>query len=79
VVRTAVALDPNTHTLLTEVHVPNPDDALRPGMSLQVKFGFDRTGFPAIPSAAVVIHFIPLRSTFAQTEARPMGCQATVT
>jgi multidrug efflux pump subunit AcrA (membrane-fusion protein) len=55
VVHTAEALDPSTHTLLTEVHVPNPDGALRPGMSLQVRFGFDRTGYPAIPSAAVVL------------------------
>jgi multidrug efflux pump subunit AcrA (membrane-fusion protein) len=56
VVRTADALDPNTRTLLTEVHVPNPDNALRPGMYLQVKFTFDRSILPVvIPSAAVVI------------------------
>jgi RND family efflux transporter MFP subunit len=56
VARTADALDPATRTLLTEVHVPNPDDVLRPGMYLQVKFTFDRTVFPVmIPSAAVVI------------------------
>ena len=53
-VRTANALDPNTRTLLTEVHVPNPDDALRPGMYLQVKFVFDRQALPIIiPSAAL--------------------------
>ena len=56
VARTADALDPNTRTLLTEVHVPNPENDLRPGMYLQVKFTFDRTVFPVmIPSAAVVI------------------------
>jgi RND family efflux transporter MFP subunit len=56
VARTADALDPNTRTLLTEVHVPNPYNALRPGMYLQVKFNFDRSIFPVlIPSAAVVI------------------------
>ncbi len=56
VARTADALDPNTRTLLTEVHVPNPDNALRAGMNLQVKFTFDRNVFPVmIPSAAVVI------------------------
>ena len=56
VARTADALDQNTRTLLTEVHVPNPDNALRPGMYLQVKFTFDRNVFPVmIPSAAVVI------------------------
>ncbi len=56
VARTADALDPNTRTLLTEVHVANPDNALRPGMYLQVKFTFDRSIFPVmIPSAAIVI------------------------
>lgn len=56
VARTADALDPNTRTLLTEVHVPNPNGDLRPGMYLQVKFTFDRNVFPVvIPAAAVVI------------------------
>ena len=54
VTRTADALDPNTRTLLTEVDVPNPSDALRPGMYLQVKFVFARQIFPVmIPSAAL--------------------------
>src|SRR5439155_5263901 len=54
VTRTANALDPNTRTLLTEVDVPNPEDALRPGMYLQVKFVFDRKIFPLmIPAAAL--------------------------
>ena len=54
VTRTADALDPNTRTLLTEVQVPNPDNALRPGMYLQVKFVFDRN-IPSvlIPAAAL--------------------------
>ena len=53
--RTANALDPNTRTLLTQVDVPNPNDALRPGMYLQVKFVAARAA-PAvlIPSAALV-------------------------
>ena len=53
--RTATALDPNTRTLLTQVDVPNPDAALRPGMYLMVKFITDRAS-PAvlIPSAALV-------------------------
>jgi RND family efflux transporter MFP subunit len=56
VARTADALDLNTRTLLTEVHVPNPNNDLRPGMYLQVKFTFDRSIFPVvIPAAAVVI------------------------
>ena len=42
-------------TLLTQVDVPNPDGALRPGMYLQVKFVAARAA-PAvlIPSAALV-------------------------
>jgi RND family efflux transporter MFP subunit len=55
VTRTANALDPNTRTLLTEVDVPNPKDALRPGMYLQVKFVTARTAPSVlIPSAALV-------------------------
>lgn len=54
VTRTADALDTNTRTLLTQVDVPNPNDALRPGMYLQVKFAFDRQVFPLmIPSVAL--------------------------
>jgi RND family efflux transporter MFP subunit len=54
VTRTADALEPNTRTLLTEVQVPNPDNALRPGMYLQVKFVFDRNFAPIlIPAAAL--------------------------
>ncbi|HEV3022645.1 MAG TPA: efflux RND transporter periplasmic adaptor subunit [Pirellulales bacterium] len=56
VTRTANALDPATRTLLTEVQVANPNDALRPGMFLQVKFQSPR-GQSAllIPSAAILI------------------------
>ena len=46
VTRTADALDPNTRTLLTQVDVSNPDNVLRPGMYLQVKFVFDRHAVP---------------------------------
>jgi RND family efflux transporter MFP subunit len=54
VTRTADALDPTTRTLLTEVDVPNPDNVLRPGMYLQVKFVFDRNVAPVlIPAAAL--------------------------
>jgi RND family efflux transporter MFP subunit len=55
VTRTANALDANTRTLLTQVDVPNPDGALRPGMYLQVKFVVARaTPSVLIPSAALV-------------------------
>jgi RND family efflux transporter MFP subunit len=54
VTRTADALDANTRTLLTEVQVQNPDNALRPGMYLQVQFVFDRGEATAlIPAAAL--------------------------
>jgi RND family efflux transporter MFP subunit len=54
VTRTANALDPNTRTLLTQVDVPNPKEALQPGMYLQVKFVFERKIFPLmIPAAAL--------------------------
>jgi RND family efflux transporter MFP subunit len=54
VTRTADALDPATRTLLTEVQVDNPDNVLRPGMYLQVKFTLDRASVPVvIPAAAL--------------------------
>jgi RND family efflux transporter MFP subunit len=55
VTRTANALDPNTRTLLTEVDVANPKDALRPGMYLRVNFVAVRDTPPVIiPSAALI-------------------------
>ena len=36
VTRSARSLDPDLHTMLTEVQVPNPDGALLPGMYVQV-------------------------------------------
>jgi RND family efflux transporter MFP subunit len=55
VTRTANALDSNTRTLLTQIDVPNPKDALRPGMYLQVKFVIPRdTPSVLVPSAALV-------------------------
>ena len=54
VTRMADSLDPSTRTLLTEVDVPNPDNVLRPGMYLQVKFVFDRNAMPVmVPAAAL--------------------------
>jgi RND family efflux transporter MFP subunit len=54
VTRTTDALDPNTRTLLAEVDVPNPDNVLRPGMYLQVRFVFDRNVMPVmVPAAAL--------------------------
>jgi RND family efflux transporter MFP subunit len=62
VTRTADALDPTTRTLRTEVQVANPENALRPGMYLQVKFVFSNEQKAVlIPSAAVVTRAGALR------------------
>jgi RND family efflux transporter MFP subunit len=54
VTRTADALDLSTRTLLTEVQVPNPDGALRPGMYLQVQFLFERKSPTVLVPAAAL-------------------------
>jgi RND family efflux transporter MFP subunit len=56
VVRTANALDPASRTLLVEIHVPNPDGALLPGMYARVELISARPGAPLlIPSEALVV------------------------
>jgi RND family efflux transporter MFP subunit len=56
VARTANALDPSTRTLLVEVHVPNPDGALLPGMYAQVTLSNSRADPPLlIPSDALIV------------------------
>ena len=56
VARTANALDPSTRTLLVEVHVPNPDGALLPGMYAQVDLSSARAVPPLmIPGDALVV------------------------
>ncbi len=55
VARTANALDPATRTLLVEVHVPNPDGALLPGMYARVGLLSARANAPLeIPSEALI-------------------------
>ena len=55
VARTANALDPASRTLLVEVHVPNRDGALLPGMYARVDLFSPRTGTPLlIPSDALI-------------------------
>ena len=55
VVRTANALDPASRTLLVEVHVPNGDGALLPGMYARVDLASPRTNAPLlIPSDALI-------------------------
>ena len=56
VARTANALDPATRTLLVEVHVPNSDGALLPGMYAQVDLSSARPVPPLlIPGDALVV------------------------
>ena len=40
ITRTAGALDPELHTMMTEIQVPNPDGALLPGMYVQAQLSF---------------------------------------
>jgi RND family efflux transporter MFP subunit len=55
VARPASALDPASRTLLVEVHVPNPDRALLPGMYARVDLIGARSGARlSIPSEALI-------------------------
>jgi RND family efflux transporter MFP subunit len=56
VARTANSLDPNSRTMLVEVHVPNPDGALFPGMYAQVGLSSKRANPPlTVPSDALIM------------------------
>jgi RND family efflux transporter MFP subunit len=56
VVRTANALDPASRTLLVEIHVPNPDGTLLPGMYARVDLMSARGNAPlSIPAEALVV------------------------
>ena len=56
VVRTAGAIDQTTRTLLTEVHVPNRERALLPGMYAQVSIKVPATGASLrIPAIALIV------------------------
>jgi RND family efflux transporter MFP subunit len=55
VARTANSLDPNSRTLLVELHVPNEDGALLPGMYAQVDLSSTRSDPPLlVPSEALI-------------------------
>jgi multidrug efflux pump subunit AcrA (membrane-fusion protein) len=57
VARTASALDPASRTLLTEVHIPNRDSRLLPGMYATVKFSVEAAEPPVrIPARALVVN-----------------------
>jgi RND family efflux transporter MFP subunit len=57
VTRIADALQPGTRTLLTEVDIPNPDGALRPGIYCTVEFHIpSRTPSLSVPADAIVFN-----------------------
>jgi RND family efflux transporter MFP subunit len=56
IARTANSLDPGSRTMLVEVHVPNPDGALFPGMYAQVDLSSPRSNPPlTVPSDALIM------------------------
>jgi RND family efflux transporter MFP subunit len=56
VARTASALDPTNRTLLTEIHVPNPEGLLLPGMYAIVDLVSPRLHAPLlVPSDALLV------------------------
>jgi RND family efflux transporter MFP subunit len=57
VTRLADALQPGTRTLLTEIDVPNPDDALSPGVYCYVELKIPRkTPSLVLPSEAIIFN-----------------------
>ncbi|QEH36193.1 Macrolide export protein MacA [Aquisphaera giovannonii] len=55
VVRTTGRVDPSTRTLRVEAEVPNPDDALLPGMYLLVRFRLEApSNVVQVPGAAII-------------------------
>jgi RND family efflux transporter MFP subunit len=55
IIRTSESLDPNSRTLLTEIHIPNANHMLRPGMFSSVKFTLDQTAKTILAPAAVMM------------------------
>jgi RND family efflux transporter MFP subunit len=57
VARTASSLDPASRTLLVEIHVPNADNALLPGMYARVELSSVRADPPLmVPSESMIVH-----------------------
>lgn len=55
VVRTAGAIDPVTRTLLTEVHVPNAQRRLLPGMFATVRLKVPSSPSLRVPAIALIV------------------------
>jgi RND family efflux transporter MFP subunit len=54
VARSAMSLDPQTHTQRTEVDIPNADLTLEPGMYVRVIFQLNQRGLLEVPAAAIL-------------------------
>src|SRR5581483_8484756 len=54
VTRTSQALNQQARTLRVEVDIPNPRDALVPGMYVKVGFGLQPKGLVQVPAAALI-------------------------
>jgi multidrug efflux pump subunit AcrA (membrane-fusion protein) len=62
VTRMAGALDTNSRTLLTEVHIDNRDGAILPGMFAQVHFSLkNQSGDVRVPSSAIIFDALGTR------------------
>jgi RND family efflux transporter MFP subunit len=55
IIRTSEALDPVSRTLLTEIHIPNANHMLRPGMFSSVKFTLDQVAKTILAPAAIML------------------------
>ncbi|WP_439630324.1 efflux RND transporter periplasmic adaptor subunit [Gemmata sp.] len=53
VARVAWSLEPGSRTLRTEVDVPNPDEAVRPGMYVHAKLSAELPAAWSVPAAAI--------------------------
>jgi len=54
IARTAKAINPQARTLRVEVDIPNADQALVPGMYVDVAFALQSTNLVQVPAAALV-------------------------
>jgi RND family efflux transporter MFP subunit len=54
IARTAKAIDPQSRTLRIEIDIPNPDNALVPGMYVQVGFNLKGGSQMQVPAAALL-------------------------
>jgi len=54
ITRTAEAINPQARTLRVEIDIPNPDEALVPGMYVDVAFQLQTSDMVQVPAAALV-------------------------